>query len=441
MSPNPELDNYVQPKTEHLLGDLLAVIHRDGGSYASEHGWEKAVADAEKIVVEERAVRLNPLIERANYYHKMIADVAIEKLDQILKQMSVPCEVIQNHEVRQIRETLKLNFCEDIHGLGFTLDGERPTFNMLIEVLGHYISKCATKEIPDKLKYPMVEEFANLVEQAGEDRFKDAVHRDCEGAGEKKPENAEIYCATHQCGAHEPCNKPGCPHCDLDKNKPVEKRRKTSEILDVISKGNLARACAALIQAHKVTTTDVYDALQDARRTDGGSMFYPSDYLVVLAEKLIEMAEALAAQSSLAEKCEWCGDLVNNGKGHGEGQCFESEGRPSTWEQPEEKVSHPDVVTANEVREKLTHAHDVAQRTNAKKRIEEERQKTRDILDDEKPVVVDSAESLAAARRQREIAKQSKVAKPLLSPEKKEEMKRAVEAFDIVDEITEKNSD
>lgn len=34
-----------------LLGDLLAVIHRDGGHYVEEHGWEQACADAERLVV------------------------------------------------------------------------------------------------------------------------------------------------------------------------------------------------------------------------------------------------------------------------------------------------------------------------------------------------------------------------------------------------------
>ena len=35
---------------EHWLGNLLAVIHRDGGHYESEHGTEKACADAETAV-------------------------------------------------------------------------------------------------------------------------------------------------------------------------------------------------------------------------------------------------------------------------------------------------------------------------------------------------------------------------------------------------------
>lgn len=34
------------------LADLLARIHRDGGHYQDEHGTDKAVKDADKIVAE-----------------------------------------------------------------------------------------------------------------------------------------------------------------------------------------------------------------------------------------------------------------------------------------------------------------------------------------------------------------------------------------------------
>ena len=39
---------------EQERGNLLAVIHRDGGHYISEHGLEKAQADAEAMVLAER---------------------------------------------------------------------------------------------------------------------------------------------------------------------------------------------------------------------------------------------------------------------------------------------------------------------------------------------------------------------------------------------------
>jgi hypothetical protein len=37
------------------LRNLLAVIHRDGGHYAAEHGLDKASLDAEKVVIQTRA--------------------------------------------------------------------------------------------------------------------------------------------------------------------------------------------------------------------------------------------------------------------------------------------------------------------------------------------------------------------------------------------------
>ena len=51
------------PVTEagKMLGDLLARIHGDGGHYASEHGIEKAVADADRILAEWRAYKPAPL--------------------------------------------------------------------------------------------------------------------------------------------------------------------------------------------------------------------------------------------------------------------------------------------------------------------------------------------------------------------------------------------
>ena len=40
---------------EHLLNELLAIIHHDGGHYVQEHGIEKAVKDAIKIINKERS--------------------------------------------------------------------------------------------------------------------------------------------------------------------------------------------------------------------------------------------------------------------------------------------------------------------------------------------------------------------------------------------------
>ena len=57
------LENGAQPSAEvrslqaesntfqQRLGNLLARIHRDGGHYISEHGWDKACADADEKLV------------------------------------------------------------------------------------------------------------------------------------------------------------------------------------------------------------------------------------------------------------------------------------------------------------------------------------------------------------------------------------------------------
>ena len=41
--------------TNQLLGDLLAVIHQDGGQYRHKHGTRRAAEDAAKVVYQLRA--------------------------------------------------------------------------------------------------------------------------------------------------------------------------------------------------------------------------------------------------------------------------------------------------------------------------------------------------------------------------------------------------
>ncbi len=41
-----------EPSAGQMLGNLLARIHRDGGHYVMEHGWQKAAEDAEAKVVQ-----------------------------------------------------------------------------------------------------------------------------------------------------------------------------------------------------------------------------------------------------------------------------------------------------------------------------------------------------------------------------------------------------
>ena len=50
------------------VGDLLAVIHRDGGHYQIEHGEEKAIEDAKSVVLtdRQRVAFLEVELQRAN---------------------------------------------------------------------------------------------------------------------------------------------------------------------------------------------------------------------------------------------------------------------------------------------------------------------------------------------------------------------------------------
>lgn len=67
------------------LGDLLAVIHRDGGHYQAEHGTEKAVADAHERIVELRTLLQNERYwmqaakERIGELEQQLADAAINR--------------------------------------------------------------------------------------------------------------------------------------------------------------------------------------------------------------------------------------------------------------------------------------------------------------------------------------------------------------------------
>lgn len=53
----------------NMLMNLLAVIHRDGGHYVSEHGFEKATEDAMNVIIEERN-RLAQSEDSADWYCK-----------------------------------------------------------------------------------------------------------------------------------------------------------------------------------------------------------------------------------------------------------------------------------------------------------------------------------------------------------------------------------
>jgi ribosomal protein S27E len=67
-------------QAEHWLGELLAVIHCDGGHYQSEHGTEKATKDA--IDKRNRLVARNDILE----YQLLSALAAIEKHNNTLRR-------------------------------------------------------------------------------------------------------------------------------------------------------------------------------------------------------------------------------------------------------------------------------------------------------------------------------------------------------------------
>lgn len=46
----------ISKDTEQAMGDLLAVIHRDGGHYIETHGWKKACEDALEEVNKMRLI-------------------------------------------------------------------------------------------------------------------------------------------------------------------------------------------------------------------------------------------------------------------------------------------------------------------------------------------------------------------------------------------------
>ena len=57
------------------IGNLLAVIHRDGGHYAAERGILKACADAEQIVQRER-LALQEITDERNALYSRISEQA-----------------------------------------------------------------------------------------------------------------------------------------------------------------------------------------------------------------------------------------------------------------------------------------------------------------------------------------------------------------------------
>jgi len=46
--------HYMEKSASHMLSELLALIHADGGHYETEHGTKKAVNDAMDKILNER---------------------------------------------------------------------------------------------------------------------------------------------------------------------------------------------------------------------------------------------------------------------------------------------------------------------------------------------------------------------------------------------------
>lgn len=57
------------------IGNLLAVIHRDGGHYEAIHGIPKACADAEQIVQRER-LALQEMTDERNALYSRISELS-----------------------------------------------------------------------------------------------------------------------------------------------------------------------------------------------------------------------------------------------------------------------------------------------------------------------------------------------------------------------------
>lgn len=57
------------------IGNLLAVIHRDGGHYAADRGILKACADAERIIQGER-LALQQMTDERNALYSRISELS-----------------------------------------------------------------------------------------------------------------------------------------------------------------------------------------------------------------------------------------------------------------------------------------------------------------------------------------------------------------------------
>ncbi len=104
MSEHPISDKFLEKARENqFFGNVLAVIHRDGGHYITEHGAEKASRDAIKIIIDERAARETALMRNIDL--KRTVEWMLIDLDYRNRNLGIEKE--DSPEVAFARELIK----------------------------------------------------------------------------------------------------------------------------------------------------------------------------------------------------------------------------------------------------------------------------------------------------------------------------------------------
>ncbi len=83
---------------KHELGNLLCRIHRDGGHYIQEHGWRKAIDDADAICARQNALR-----DIQSYAGVKVWKGDLQSFQQVSEQ-SIDCEVAKGQALRNAAE-------------------------------------------------------------------------------------------------------------------------------------------------------------------------------------------------------------------------------------------------------------------------------------------------------------------------------------------------
>lgn len=88
-----EIESLKAQTVNMYLGNLLAVIHRDGGQYQSEHGTERAVSDALKKIprmqgrLNELESDLDKIEERNNQLELATPETYTKQMRELLSQI------------------------------------------------------------------------------------------------------------------------------------------------------------------------------------------------------------------------------------------------------------------------------------------------------------------------------------------------------------------